>query len=40
MQSQNLKKLRIPLIDAMPKETTDALIQAYHTKDYRVTMIR
>lgn len=34
-QSQNLKKLRIPVIDAMPKETADALIQAYHVKDYR-----
>ncbi|MCC5917320.1 MAG: Eco57I restriction-modification methylase domain-containing protein [Cryomorphaceae bacterium] len=34
-QSQNLKKLRIPMIDAMPKETSDALIQAYHIKDYR-----
>lgn len=34
-QSQNLKKLRIPMIDAMPKETCDALIQAYHDKDYQ-----
>ncbi|MCB0541805.1 MAG: hypothetical protein KDE33_30160, partial [Bacteroidetes bacterium] len=34
-QSQNLKKLRIPMIDAMPKETADSLIQAYHIKDYR-----
>jgi adenine-specific DNA-methyltransferase len=34
-QSQNLKKLRIPMIDAMPKETSDALIKAYHDKDYR-----
>lgn len=34
-QSQNLKKLRIPMIDAMPKEYADVLIQAYHDKDYR-----
>ena len=34
-QSQNLKKLRIPLIDAMPQETSDALIKAYHDKDYQ-----
>lgn len=34
-QSQNLKKLRIPMIDAMPKETSNALIQAYHDKDYQ-----
>ena len=34
-QSQNLKKLRIPMIDAMPKETSYALIQAYHDKDYQ-----
>ncbi len=34
-QSQNLKKLRIPLIDAMPKETSEALIQAYYEKDYQ-----
>ena len=34
-QSQNLKKLRIPIIDAMPKETSDALIQAYGDKDYK-----
>lgn len=33
-QSQNLKRLRIPMIDAMPKETSAALIQAYYDKDY------
>jgi hypothetical protein len=33
-QSQNLKKLRIPMIDAMTQKTRDALIQAYHEKDY------
>ncbi len=34
-QSQNLKNLKIPLIDAMPKEISDALIQAYHDRDYK-----
>jgi hypothetical protein len=34
-QSQHLKKLRIPIIDAMPQETRDALIQAYLNKDYQ-----
>jgi adenine-specific DNA-methyltransferase len=32
-QSQNLKKLKIPFIDSMPAETSDALIQAYHNRD-------
>ena len=34
-QSQNLKKLRIPLIDAMPKETADTLIKAYQERDFQ-----
>lgn len=34
-QSQNLKKLQIPMIEAMPKQTSDALIRAYHDKDYQ-----
>jgi hypothetical protein len=29
-QSQNLRKLSIPIIDAMPKESQERLIEAYH----------
>ncbi len=32
-QSQNLKKLRVPIIDAMPTETCEKLIDAYNRKD-------
>lgn len=34
-QSQNLKKLRIPLINAIPKETVTSLIDAYQSRDYK-----
>jgi adenine-specific DNA-methyltransferase len=33
-QSQNLKKLRVPIIDSIPEESTKAIILAYHNKDY------
>ena len=32
-QSQNLNKLQLPIIDAMPKETTRRLIKAYEQND-------
>jgi len=33
-QSQNLKKLRIPIIDAIPQKTSELLKEAYHSRDY------
>lgn len=33
-QAQNLKKLRIPIIDAMPNEVYKAVLSAYHKQDY------
>jgi len=38
-QSQNLKKLKVPRIDAIPKETADELIRAYHERDYETINI-
>lgn len=35
-QSQNLKKLWIPIIDAIPAETSKTLADAYHKRDYKV----
>ncbi len=35
-QSQNLKKLRIPLINAIPVESAAALLNAYHSRDYKI----
>ena len=35
-QSQNLKKLRIPLIDTIPQEVVNDLTQAYHDRDYKI----
>lgn len=32
-QSQNLKRLSIPIIDAMPNESKEKLIEAYHQND-------
>lgn len=34
-QSQNLKKLRIPLIDSIPEKIALEIIQAYREKDYK-----
>ena len=33
-QSQNLKKLKIPLISSIPSKTSNDLINAYHSLDY------
>lgn len=33
-QSQNLRKLRIPIIDAIPQVTTESLVKAYNSRDY------
>jgi adenine-specific DNA-methyltransferase len=33
-QSQNLRKLRVPMINAMPIDTKASLVKAYHAKDY------
>lgn len=33
-QVQNLKKLRVPIIDAIPKKSVKEIVQAYHVKDY------
>ncbi len=33
-QSQNLKKLRIPIIDTIPAETAKSISQAYQKRDY------
>lgn len=33
-QSQNLRKLRIPVINAMPHEVSESLVRAYHERDY------
>jgi len=33
-QIQNLKRLRIPIIDAIPKNSAKEIILAYHAKDY------
>ncbi len=35
-QSQNLRKLRLPVIDAMPTETIETLIKAYKIRDYSI----
>lgn len=32
-QSQNIRKLRVPIINAIPKEIKDSLIEAYEQKD-------
>lgn len=33
-QSQNLKKLRVPIIDAIPEKSSKEIALAYHTRDY------
>lgn len=33
-QSQNLKKLRLPIIDSIPQEIIKSLADAYHVRDY------
>jgi hypothetical protein len=33
-QSQNLKRLSIPIIDSIPKDIIDSLIKAYNARDY------
>jgi hypothetical protein len=34
-QSQNIKKLRVPIIDSIPSDLARKLHQAYHLKDYQ-----
>jgi len=34
-QSQNLRKLRIPIINAIPKVLQESLLNAYHNKDLK-----
>lgn len=33
-QSQNLKKLRLPIVDSIPHEIIETLTEAYHIRDY------
>lgn len=33
-QSQNLKKLRVPIIDAIPQEIAQIITESYHSRDY------
>jgi hypothetical protein len=33
-QSQNLKRLRIPILDSIPKTVAGEILEAYHRKDY------
>ncbi len=35
-QSQNLKKLRVPVINAIPSESAAALLNAYHSRNYKI----
>lgn len=35
-QSQNLQKLRVPIIDTIPEETAQILTESYHLRDYNM----